>query len=70
MLGITTKPAPNRPTQPMALAAALTLAAGALLYFSDHDNLDRHWRIALVMVLCATLLVVWRRPVRTEEAAS
>jgi hypothetical protein len=70
MLGTTTKPAPNRPTQPLALGASLALAAGALLYFSDHDNLDRHWRIALVMVLCATLLVIWRRPARTEEAAS
>lgn len=60
----------KRSTQPMALGAALSLAAGALLYFSDHDNLDRHWRIALVMVLCATLLVIWRRPARTEEAVS
>ena len=70
MLGTNTKPAPKRPTQPTALGAALALAAGALLYFSDHDNIDRHWRIALVMVLCAALLVIWRRPARTEEAVS
>lgn len=39
--------------------AALALIAGALLYFSDHDNLDRHWRIALVMVLSALLVMMW-----------
>lgn len=54
MLGTT-----QRPTQLRTLAAALALTAGALLYFSDHDNIDRHWRIALVMVLSATLLVIW-----------
>jgi RsiW-degrading membrane proteinase PrsW (M82 family) len=61
MLGHTTQPAP--PSMPVAttFAAALALAAGALLYFSDHDNLDRHWRIAVVMVLSAALLVLWPR---------
>jgi hypothetical protein len=41
------------------LAAALALAAGAILYVSDHDNLDRHWRLALVMALSAALIVIW-----------
>lgn len=48
------------------LAAALALAASAVLYFSDHDNIDRHWRIALAMVLSATLLVIWP-PVRPSR---
>ncbi len=48
------------------LATALALTAGALLYFSDHDNIDRHWRIALAMVLSATLLVIWP-PVRRSR---
>ncbi|MBA3452895.1 MAG: hypothetical protein H0T42_07380 [Deltaproteobacteria bacterium] len=48
------------------LVAALALTAGALLYFSDHDNIDRHWRIALVMVLSATLLVIWP-PIRPDR---
>lgn len=61
MLGTT-----QRPTQLHTLAAALALTAGALLYFSDHDNLDRHWRIALAMVLSATLLVIWP-PVRPSR---
>ncbi len=61
MLGTT------RPTQLRTLAAALALTAGALLYFSDHDNLDRHWRIAVAMVLSATLLVIWP-PVRPSRA--
>lgn len=61
MLGTT-----QRPTQLRTLAAALALTAGALLYFSDHDNLDRHWRIALAMVLSATLLVIWP-PVRPSR---
>jgi len=61
MLGTITQLAPQRPPMPVAttVAAALALAAGALLYLSDHDNLDRHWRIAVVMVLSATLLVLW-----------
>ncbi len=61
MLGHTTQPSSQPPSLQVAtsLGAALALAAGALLYFSDHDNLDRHWRIALVMVLSATLLVLW-----------
>lgn len=42
-----------------AVGACIALIAGALLYFSDHDNLDRHWRIALVMVLSAVLVVMW-----------
>jgi hypothetical protein len=62
MLGTT------RPTQLRTLAAALALTAGALLYFSDHDNLDRHWRIAVAMVLSATLLVIWP-PVRPGRSA-
>lgn len=49
----------KRPTHLTTICAALALVAGALLYFSDHDNLDRHWRIALVMALSATLLVLW-----------
>ncbi|HVK83640.1 MAG TPA: hypothetical protein VM513_06010 [Kofleriaceae bacterium] len=38
------------------IAMAFTLAAGAFLYFSDHDTLDRHWRLALG--LCVGALVV------------
>jgi len=52
------------------LSGALALAAGALLYFSDHDNLDRHWRIALVMVLCAVLVMLWPALRRTNGVVS
>jgi len=49
-------------------SAALALTAGALLYFSDHDNLDRHWRIAVVMVLSALLIMMWPA-LRTRNGA-
>ncbi len=53
-----------------AWSAALALIAGALLYFSDHDNLDRHWRIALVMVLSAVLVMMWPALRGTKRAVS
>ncbi len=52
-----------------AFSAGLALIAGALLYFSDHDNLDRHWRIALVMVLSALLVLLWPA-LRTKNGAA
>jgi hypothetical protein len=53
-----------------ACSAALALIAGALLYFSDHDNLDRHWRIAVVMVLSAVLVMMWPALRSRKGAAS
>ncbi|MDB4961515.1 MAG: hypothetical protein JWP01_1514 [Myxococcales bacterium] len=52
---------------PTPLAPALTLAAGAILYVSDPDNLERHWRRALVMALSAALILM--APGRPSEAA-
>jgi hypothetical protein len=48
-----------------SLAAALALAAGAILYVSDHDHLDRHWRLAMVMALSAALILML--PVRRSS---
>lgn len=40
------------------LTVALSFAAGAFLYLSDHDTIDRHWRIALGLALGTVLLVL------------
>jgi len=43
------------------LTVALSLAAGAVIYLSDQDELPRHWRIAVFMLFAAAL-VLFRRP--------
>lgn len=40
------------------MTVVLSFAAGAVLYFSDHDTIDRHWRLALGLSLGAVLAVV------------
>jgi hypothetical protein len=44
------------------ITMALTLAAGAFLYFSDHDTLDRHWRLALGLCVGALIVALSKLP--------